>query len=205
MNQSVYVAAMSIGILSISSAFASPEQATEQIKTSSEKVLQILKKSNGSNDAAVRKEAEDYATPYFDFNLMTRVAVGAPWNKASAAQQQTLVQEFRKMLIRTYASQMLRYKNAQLEVKNSVAKNGGAMLRGKQAVEVRAIINIPGQKPIQVVFSTYQDGGRYKIYNVSFEGVFNLVQSQKQQFKPILDTKGIEGLITELKAKNGSK
>ena len=174
MKKSVLLTALSVGLLSANLALATPQQASNQIKDNAVQVLQILKKSNGNNDAAVRKQAEDYASPYFDFDMMTRVSVGAPWKQASAAQQQMLVQEFRKMLIRTYASQMLRYKNAQVDVKSGVAKDA-------------------------------KDGNTYKVYNVVFEGVFNLVQSQKQQFKPILDAKGVEGLIAQLKAKNGSK
>lgn len=205
MKKSVLLTALSVGLLSANLALATPQQASNQIKDNAVQVLQILKKSNGNNDAAVRKQAEDYASPYFDFDMMTRVSVGAPWKQASAAQQQMLVQEFRKMLIRTYASQMLRYKNAQVDVKSGVAKDAGAMLRGKETVEVRAVITNNGEQPIQAIFSTYKDGNTYKVYNVVFEGVFNLVQSQKQQFKPILDAQGVEGLIAQLKAKNGSK
>ena len=205
MKKSVLLTALSVGLLSANLALATPQQASNQIKDNAVQVLQILKKSNGNNDAAVRKQAEDYASPYFDFDMMTRVSVGAPWKQASAAQQQMLVQEFRKMLIRTYASQMLRYKKAQVDVKSGVAKDAGAMLRGKETVEVRAVITNNGEQPIQAIFSTYKDGNTYKVYNVVFEGVFNLVQSQKQQFKPILDAKGVEGVIAQLKAKNGSK
>ena len=43
------------------------------------------------------------------------------------------------------------------------------------------------------------------MFNVVFEGAFALIQNQKQQFKPILDAKGIDGLIADLKAKNGGK
>ena len=118
MKKSVLLTALSVGLLSANLALATPQQASNQIKDNAVQVLQILKKSNGNNDAAVRKQAEDYASPYFDFDMMTRVSVGAPWKQASAAQQQMLVQEFRKMLIRTYASQMLRYKNAQGDVKS---------------------------------------------------------------------------------------
>ena len=168
-------------------------------------MLEILHKANGSNDAAVRKQAENYALPYFDFNLMTRLAVGAPWNKASAAQKQELVNEFRAMLIRTYSGQMLRFKNAKVEVKNAVAKPASALMRGKELVDVRVSIANPGEQPVEAVFSTYQDGGRYKVFNVVFEGAFALIQNQKQQFKPILDAKGIDGLIADLKAKNGGK
>lgn len=200
-----WITALGIGVLSVNMAFATPKQAVEQVRTNATQVLNILKQANGKNDAAIRKQAEDYATPYFDFALMTRLAVGAPWNKATEAQKQTLVQEFRKMLIRVYAAQMLRYKNAQVRVKdNAVSKDGGSLLRGKQIVDVRATIVPTSGQPVEAVFSTYQDGGKYRVFNVSFEGVFKLVEGQRQQFKPILDSKGIDGLIADLKAKNGN-
>ena len=206
MKKMQLMTALSIGVLSINLAFATPKQAVEQVRENAGQVLNILKQANGRNDAAVRKQAEDYATPYFDFALMTRLAVGAPWNRASEAQKQTLVQEFRQMLIRVYASQMLRYKNAQVQVKdNAVAKDGGSLLRGKQIVEVRATIKPTSGQPVEAVFSTYKDGNIYRVFNVSFEGVFKLVESQRQQFKPILDAKGVDGLIAELKSKNGSR
>lgn len=206
MKKTAFLTALSIGVLSINMAFATPQQAVEQVRGNASQVLSILKQANGKNDAAIRQRAEAYASPYFDFELMTRLAVGAPWNKASAEQKQILVQEFRKMLIRTYASQMLRYKNATVTVNNTpVAKNGGAAMGNKQIVDVRATVNNPGEQPVQVVFSTYQAGNKYKVYNVSFEGAFKLVQLKQQEFKPVLDAKGVDGLIAALKAKNGSK
>ncbi len=205
MKKSVFAAALGAGILSFGIAVAAPKDASDQIKGNAAQMLEILHKANGSNDAAVRKQAENYALPYFDFNLMTRLAVGAPWNKASAAQKQELVNEFRAMLIRTYSGQMLRFKNAKVEVKNAVAKPASALMRGKELVDVRVSIANPGEQPVEAVFSTYQDGGRYKVFNVVFEGAFALIQNQKQQFKPILDAKGIDGLIADLKAKNGGK
>ncbi len=205
MKKSVLAAALGAGILSFGIAVAAPKDASDQIKGNAAQMLEILHKANGSNDAAVRKQAENYALPYFDFNLMTRLAVGAPWNKASAAQKQELVNEFRAMLIRTYSGQMLRFKNAKVEVKNAVAKPASALMRGKELVDVRVSIANPGEQPVEAVFSTYQDGGKYKVFNVVFEGAFALIQNQKQQFKPILDAKGIDGLIADLKAKNGGK
>ncbi len=205
MKKSVFAAALGAGILSFGIAVAAPKDASDQIKGNAAQMLEILHKANGRNDTAVRKQAENYALPYFDFNLMTRLAVGAPWNKASAAQKQELVNEFRAMLIRTYSGQMLRFKNAKVEVKNAVAKPASALMRGKELVDVRVSIANPGEQPVEAVFSTYQDGGRYKVFNVVFEGAFALIQNQKQQFKPILDAKGIDGLIADLKAKNGGK
>ena len=204
MKKPSILAALAISALSINLAVAAPQDASNQIKENSVQMLKILQQANGKNDVAVRKQAENYALPYFDFTLMTRLSVGAPWNKATAAQKQTLVNEFRTMLIRTYSRQMLNYKNAQVTVKNAVAKPS-SLLPSKEQIDVRATITNPGQQPVEAVFSTYQDGSKYKVFNVVFEGAFALVQGQKQQFKPILDSKGIDGLIAELKAKNGSK
>ena len=206
MKKSAIATALAIGAMSIGLAFASPQQAVNQVRDNSNQVLAILKKANGKNDAAVRREAENYAVPYFDFDLMTRVAVGAPWNQASEAQKQELVKEHRAMLIRTHSRQMLMYQKAKVDIKsNPVVKNGGKLLGNKQIVEVHAVIQAPGQQPVQAVFSTYQDGKVYRVFNVSFEGVFDLVRGQKKQFEPVLKEKGVEGLIADLKAKNGGK
>ena len=77
MKKSVLLTALSVGLLSANLALATPQQASNQIKDNAVQVLQILKKSNGNNDAAVRKQAEDYASPYFDFDMMTRVSANA--------------------------------------------------------------------------------------------------------------------------------
>lgn len=200
MKKSVLTTALGIGLLAANLAFATPQQAVEQVRGNAVQMLTILKKSNGSNDAAVRREAENYATPYFDFERMTRTAVGQPWNKATPAQKQELVKEFRTMLIRTYSQQMFNYKNAKVTVHgNPVVRNGG------KSVDVRVTVEPPGQQPVQMVFNTAPKGGRYLVHNVVIEGAINLVVAQNRQFAPILQSKGIEGLLAELKSKNGSK
>ena len=83
MKKATWLSALSISILSINIAFASPQDASSQIKDNATHVLSILKQANGKNDAAVRKQAENYALPYFDFALMTRLSVAEYWNKAN--------------------------------------------------------------------------------------------------------------------------
>ena len=72
MKKSPLFAALAISALSINLAIAAPQDASNQIKENSTQMLKILKQANGKNDTAVRKQAENYALPYFDFNLMTR-------------------------------------------------------------------------------------------------------------------------------------
>lgn len=200
MKKSILTTALGVGLLAANLAFATPQQAVEQVRGNATQVLNILKKSNGSNNEAVRREAENYATPYFDFERMTRTAVGQPWNKATAEQKQTLVKEFKTMLIRTYSQQMFNYKNAKVTVHgNPVVKNGG------KVIDVKVTVEQAGQAPVQMVFNTVPSGGKYLVQNVVIEGAINLVVAQNKQFAPVLKSKGIDGLIAELKAKNGSK
>ena len=49
----------------------------------------------------------------FDFNRMTRLAVGKDWRQATPEQQKQLVYEFRKLLIRTFANAFIGIKKEQ--------------------------------------------------------------------------------------------
>ena len=198
MKTTFYTAAL-ITLAAANSAQATPQQAVSQVRENAAQVLAILKKANGSNDAAVRKEAENYALPYFDFQRMTAQAVGQPWTQATPAQKQELSKEFQTLLIRTYSGTMLKFKNAKVNIKDNPVVNKG----GKEIV-VRAEINVSGQKPVNMDFTTYQSGSKYRAYNVAVEGA-SLVTVYRNQFGETIKAKGIDGLIADLKAKNGGK
>lgn len=199
MKKSALFSALGIGLLSINLAFATPAEAVNQVRTSATQVLNILKEANGSNDAAVRRKAESYALPNFDFQRMTALAVGNPWREATPAQKQALSKEFQTLLIRTYSGTMLKYKNANVVVKDNPVVN-----RGGKEVVVRAEVTQPGGKPVVMDFTTYQSGGKYRAYNVAIEGA-SLVTVYRNQFGETIKNKGIDGLIVELKSKNGGK
>ncbi len=197
MKTTLYTAA--IIAAAVGSAHATPQQAVAQVRENAAQVLTILKKANGSNDAAVRKEAENYALPYFDFQRMTAQAVGQPWTQATPAQKQALAKEFQTLLIRTYSGTMLKFKNSTVDVKNNPVVNKG----GKEIV-IRTEISQSGSKPVNMDFTTYQSGGKYRVYNVAVEGA-SLVTVYRNQFGETIKNKGFDGLIQDLKTKNGGK
>lgn len=197
MKKSALIGALSMGILSISMAFASPQEAVTQLKGNADQVLTILSQANGTNNNAVRRQAENYAIPYFDFERMTALAVGAPWRSASAGQQEALTREFKTLLIRTYSGTMLKFKTARVNVNNApvVNKNG-------REVIVRTDVTTSDNKPVRMDYTMYQSGNIYRIYNVAVEGA-SLVTVYRNQFNQTISQKGIDGLIAELHAKNG--
>ncbi|MDO4878456.1 MAG: ABC transporter substrate-binding protein [Neisseria sp.] len=185
--------------LAAGAAQATPQQAIVQVRENAAQVLRILKKADGSNDAAVRREAENYAMPYFDFRRMTAQAVGAPWRSATPVQQKALSKEFQTLLIRTYSGTMLKFKNATVDVKNNPIIN-----RGGKEVIVRVEVSQPGGRLVNMDFTTYQNGGKYRVYNVAVEGA-SLVTVYRNQFGETIKSKGIDGLIAELADKNNGR
>lgn len=196
LNKSTLLGILSIGIMSISMAFASPQQAVSQLKDNATQVLNILSAANGKNDDQVRRQAENYAIPYFDFERMTALAVGAPWRTATPAQQQALTQEFKTLLIRTYSGTMLKFRSAKANVYSNpvVNKNGREII-------VRVDITTPNSKPVRMDYTMYQAGSMYRIYNVAVEGA-SLVTVYRNQFNQTISQKGIDGLVADLRAKN---
>ncbi|PSJ80263.1 MlaC/ttg2D family ABC transporter substrate-binding protein [Neisseria iguanae] len=196
MKKSAVLSALGIGVLGISLAAASPADAVNQIRQNATQVLTILK-SGDANTA--RPKAEAYAMPYFDFQRMTALAVGNPWRTATDAQKQALTKEFQTLLIRTYSGTMMKFKNATVTVKDNpvVARNG-------KEITVRAEVGAAGEKPVNMDFTTYRSGNRYRVYNVALEGA-SLVTVYRNQFGETVKAKGIDGLIADLKAKNSGK
>lgn len=185
--------------LSINLAVAAPADAVSQVRTNATQVLSILQNANAGNEAAVRRQAENYALPYFDFQRMTALAVGNPWRDATAAQKQALSKEFQTLLIRTYSGTMMKFKNAKVVVKDNPVVN-----RGGKEIVVRAEVTPQGGKPVNMDFTTYQSGSKYRAYNVAIEGA-SLVTVYRNQFGETIKSKGIDGLIADLKSKNGGK
>ncbi|QEY23844.1 MlaC/ttg2D family ABC transporter substrate-binding protein [Neisseria animalis] len=196
MKKSSFFSALSIGLMSISLAVAAPADAVKQIRENSVQVLSILKQGDANS---ARRKAEAYALPYFDFERMTALAVGAPWRTATPAQKQALTKEFQTLLIRTYSGTMLKFKNAKVNVKDNPKVNKG----GKEII-VRAEVAAAGEKAVNMDFTTYQSGNRYRVYNVAVEGA-SLVTVYRNQFGETVKAKGVDGLIADLKAKNSGK
>ena len=196
MQKSALTAALSIGIMSIGLAFATPQQAVAQLKQNSTQVLNILRNAKNNNDVQVRRQAENYAIPYFDFARMTELAVGANWRTATPAQKTALTEQFKTLLIRTYSGTMLQYRNANVVIRENAVQRGNSII-------VTADITPAGGKPVTMDYTMYQSGGKYRVYNVAVEGA-SLVTVYRSQFNNTIAQKGIDGLIQELRSKNGS-
>ncbi|MEC9314155.1 MAG: ABC transporter substrate-binding protein, partial [Pseudomonadota bacterium] len=82
------------------------------VKKASDDMLKALKDNEAELQADPEKIydlVEDILMPHFDFEKMSKLALGKNWRSADADQRKRFVEEFRLLLIRTYSTAMLEY------------------------------------------------------------------------------------------------
>ncbi len=134
--------------------------------------------------------------PHFDFTRMTRLAAGAPWRQASAAQQQRLVDEFRTLLVHTYTSAFTQYRDQTIDYRPLKLQPNDT------EVIVRSLVKQSGGgDPIDVNYSMEKTDKGWKVYDVVIGGI-SLVQNYRSNFASEIQKGGIDGLVATLANKN---
>ncbi|HZQ73812.1 MAG TPA: ABC transporter substrate-binding protein [Burkholderiales bacterium] len=170
----------------------------ELVKKVTDDVLSSIKSDKqlaaGDKEKALQL-AEQKVLPLIDFDEATRLAVGRAWKEASKEQQQQLVEQFRRMLVRTYSNALGRYEGQTMKVLPSHYKPEDT------DVTVRNQYIRPGQRPVQLDYSMHKTDEGWKIYDIVVEGV-SLVLTYRSEFDAVVKQKGIDGLIKALAQKN---
>ena len=135
--------------------------------------------------------------PNVNFQRMTASAVGPAWRQATPEQQKRLQEEFKILLVRSYAGAL-----GQVTDQSIVLKPLRIAPEDKE-VMVRTEIKGKGDA-IQLDYrleKTPGQGAGWKIYNINVLGVW-LVETYKTQFAQEINAKGLDGLITSLSERN---
>ena len=140
---------------------------------------------------------EEKVLPHFNFASMTALAMGQNWNKANPDQKKGLTEEFKTLLVRTYASALSAYSEQKFEFRPLRAKPGDTDV----TVQVRVLQ--PGAQPVPIDYSMEKTAAGWKVYDVMVGGV-SLVVNYRTEFANSVRSGGIDGLIKELQGKNKS-
>ena len=185
----------SIAALAQSSGIA-PDALAKKV---TEEVLVIVrtdKDIRAGNTKKILDLVDAKVLPHFNFSRMTRLAVGAPWRQATAAQRQSLTDEFRALLVHTYTSAFTQYRDQVVEYKPL------KLQAGDTEVVVRSLIKQQGgADPIDINYSMEKTDAGWKVYDVTIAGV-SLVQNYRSSFISEIQRSGIDGLIATLATKN---
>ena len=151
---------------------------------------------NGDREKSVRL-IEEKALPYFNQRGMTALAVGVNWRKATPAQKERLVEEFRTLILRTYASSISAFADQRFEFRPVKLAPDDT----EATVQVRVVQS--GTQPVLVEYDMEKKPDGWKCYDVRIAGV-SLVINYRTEFGIIVRDKGIDGLIEALTKKNKS-
>jgi phospholipid transport system substrate-binding protein len=181
---------------------AADEAPDELVKRISTDVLETLKADKSIKAGDITKImalVDAKVMPNVNFQRMTASAVGPAWRQATPEQRKRLEEEFKTLLVRTYAGALGQVSDQTVNVRP---------FRGSpddKEVLVRTEVRGAGD-PVQLDYrleKTAGDGSGWKIYNINVLGVW-LVDTYRSQFAQQISSGGIDGLIAALAARNKS-
>ena len=187
-------------LLCLGTARAQTEAPDVLVKNVTLEVVDIIVKDKDikSGDRAKLIQVIDQKVlPHFNFGAMTALALGQNWNKATPEQKKRLTEEFRTLLVRTYASALAAYSEQKFEFRPLRAKPTDTDV----TVQVRVLQ--PGTQPVPIDYAMEKTASGWKVYDVMVGGV-SLVANYRTEFSNVIRESGIEGLIKNLAAKNRS-
>lgn len=136
----------------------------------------------------------DLIIPVFDFNSMSRWILGKYWKQASEQQRAIFTEEFKDLLVRTYAKAVLGFTNERVNYLETLTGSKPNIVMVKTE-----IVSDSGVTPVN--YTMHIRDGNWKVVNVAFEGI-SLVETYRKSFASEIRNNGLETLIQKLVDKN---
>lgn len=188
------VLALNLGLPVAQAAEEAPDALVKRVSAD---VLETIKKDaslRNGDSSKINALVNEKVMPYVDFRRMTSAAVGPAWRQATPEQRQKLQDEFKALLIRTYAGALSQVGDQTITVKPV------RMAAGDTDVLVRTQVNGRGD-PVQLDFRLEKQATGWKLYNFNVLGVW-LVETYRNQFAQEINANGIDGLIKTLASRS---
>jgi phospholipid transport system substrate-binding protein len=139
---------------------------------------------------------DEHVLPKFDFRAMSRTVLGRYWRTADEDQRTRFTNEFRDLLVRTYATALLKYND------EKIVYMPFKMSPDDRTVIVRSEVRrTDGGPPIAINYSFYRMDAGWKVYDVTIEGA-SLVTTYQSTYSERVQHEGVNALIASLAQDN---
>jgi phospholipid transport system substrate-binding protein len=201
-RQMLAVTVASAVMASTSTVWAADEAPEAFIKRITNETLDIIKADKALRNGDVNKLThlvDDKLMPHVNFRRMTSLATGPAWRKATPEQQKRLQDEFKTLLVRTYAGALSQVNDQVVVVK--------PLRPGQEDRNLVVNTEVRGKgDPIQLDYrleKTPGEGAGWMIFDLNVLGVW-LIENYRTQFTKEINAGGIDALIGSLAARNKS-
>ena len=173
----------------------------ELVKKTAEDVISAINKDpdiKKGNKEKIYKLAEEKILPNFDFEKISRLVLGRAWRSANEKQKKAFKNEFRTLLLRTYAVALTKFKGQEIRFKPT------KFSEADKIVIVKSEIIQTGAQPLRVNYALAKNAGKWLVFDIVIEGV-SLVTNYRSQFSNVIRKNGMDVLINKLETKNKGK
>ena len=181
--------------LAASTGSATAQQLVKEVTSSIVEELTSRRESLRNDPQGVHDLVDRLVLPHFDFERMSRRALGKRWKKMSPEQRRRFVAAFRSMLVRTYATMLDQYQGQTLTWLDPVAR------KKDDEIVIPVQIDLSAGRPAQVAYLMHGNGTDWKVFDVAVDGV-SLITNYRSSFRSEIARHGIDGLIERLEARN---
>ena len=133
--------------------------------------------------------------PEVDSERMSRLVLGRYWRTASAGQKAAFTEQFKRLLVRTYAGPLSKLGNQTIKVTGT--KPGA----DKDEIEVLSVVSGGDMGSVPVDYRLTAVDGQWKAYDVVIDGI-SLINNYRGSFAQVIQQKGLDSLIATLKTQN---
>ena len=182
--------------LSVLAAELMPDQLAREV---TDKIVILLKANKDVYNKDHKKlyaMVDEHVLPNFDFRAMSRSVLGRYWREANEDQRARFTGEFRDLLVRTYATALLKYNDEKIVYLPFKLSPGDRTATVKS--EVR---RTDGGPPIAINYSFYHTDAGWKVYDVTIEGA-SLVTTYQSTYSERVQREGLDALIASLAQDN---
>ena len=196
--RAVITTALLVPLFSLS-VHATTPGAEEVVRTTSDMVLQKLLQEKAElteHPERLYGMVNQLIVPHFDFSSMSKWVLGKNWRQASPEQRQQFVEQFKNLLVRTYAKTLLEYSDEKITYL-PLESNANSNL-----VVVKTEIKQPsGAGTLPIHYRMHISGGEWKVVDVAVDGV-SLVSTYRGSFGSEIRKNGLDALIAKLAERN---
>lgn len=169
------------------------------VKQTTDRVLNELKSNREvllNDHEKLYRLVDEIVLPHFDFESMSRLVLGQHWRQASKEQRDKFVDEFKNLLVRTYATALFEYTGQNIVYKPLRLKNGDKTAVVKTEVELGDAPNVPLHYRLR-----QNTNGEWKVYDINIDGI-SLITNYRAAYGRTIQTEGLDALIASLNERN---
>lgn len=195
-----FLAGVVIVLWAVAGAATAQEATPDQlVKQQTERILELIRANRAEYQRDTQKlyaMVDKEVLPYFDFRAMSRSVLGRYWKEATEEQRDRFVKEFRELLVRTYATALLKYNNEEIRYLPFHMNPGD-----RTAVVRTEVVQSGGGPNIPINYSFFRSQDGWKVYDVAIENS-SLVITYRGTYADRIRKQGLDALIASLAEAN---